>query len=377
MEAPEATLANADTELQDLHEQIAEIGEEDVEAVAQAYDEFTTVLDRYEDRATDRDDFQGYIEFREKLSAELGSLPSDLPHRDAFEAADEELTTGVTSVLKERNFDRARDYLEPARELVELKNRRAEVEARYRNARNELQKRQSKLESEITELERLLKLGDADLDAPVELIKEPIEAYNDAVAEAFARFKQEAPARAVLDLLAETSAYPLVDYRTPPENLVNFLEKSSVGEKPISKVLDFAGYSSSKLDHYVDDPQAFRANVATNQTYLASLDATPLQVTWPPGSAEGLQWQLRERIAVVGRFADDEVVALARDVKELGQRDDFEELRTSASAQAELSEHERTRLRDGTIERDLAETGDELEAVSEALAAHPPLSRRF
>ncbi|MFC6991587.1 hypothetical protein ACFQH3_07350 [Haladaptatus sp. GCM10025707] len=374
---PEQVLREADTELQTLHDDLTEHGRSTVDVVSEAYDEFTAILDRYEDRATDRDDFQGYIEFREKLSEQLASLPDDLPHRDAFEAADEELTTGVTSVLKPRNFDRARGHLEPARELAELRDEWAETKERYRSARSALQRNRSEREDEVNELTRIQELGAADLDAPVELIHEPIDAYNDAVREAFESFKRSTSAREVLDLVADTTAYPLVGFRPPPDNLRRFLADSPAGDESISRLLDLADYSTSKLDHYVADPQAFRANVATNRTYLATLDASPLCVSWPPESADALRFRLREYIAVVGRFAVDDVVALARDVRECCRRSDFEELRTSASAQADLTAEERARLRDGSIDRELAAARDERDAIDDVLAAHPPLAKRF
>ncbi|WP_338728597.1 hypothetical protein [Haladaptatus sp. DJG-WS-42] len=376
MDAPAERLQAADAELQEIDERIAEIGRQNLDAVADAYKEFSAVLDRYEDRATDRDDFQGYIEFREQMAEVLGSIPDDLPHRDAFTEADDELTTGVTSVLKHANFDRARSQLEPAREYAELRSREQDVQGTYRDARSALQKEQSTLETERNELERLKRLGEADLDAPVSLLREPIEAYNDAVAEAFDSFTHAASARAVLDLVAETTAYPLVEYRPPPENLHEYVHESAVGEESLSRLLDLAGYSSSKLDHYVENPQAFRSNVATNQSYLSGLSATPLQVSWPPVASDALGWHMRERIAVVGRFATDEVVALARAVRDLGLRDDYERLRTSATARESLSETDRTRLRAGEIERDLTTHRASLDSVREILATYPPLGRR-
>ncbi|WP_332898967.1 DUF7118 family protein [Haladaptatus sp. CMSO5] len=376
MDAPAAQLKRADAELQDIDERIAAIGRDNLNEVADAYTAFSSVLDRYEDRATDRDDLQGYIEFREQMAEVLSSVSAELPHYDAFTAADDELTTSVTSVLKNANFDRARSQLEPAREIAELRSREQDVRDTYRTARNELQKHQRTLETQLDDLERIKRLGEADLDAPVSLLREPIETYNDAVAEAFTSFKQTASARAILQLVAETTAYPLVEYRPPPENLHDYVHESAVGEESLNRLLDLAGYSPSKLDHYVDTPQAFRSNVATNQSYLRSLSANPLQVSWPPVSADALGWHMRERIAVVGRFASDEVVARARAVRDLGHRDDYEQLRTSASAREELSAEERTRLQDGAVERDCKEHRESLDAVRETLAAYPPLGRR-
>jgi hypothetical protein len=132
-------------------------------------------------------------------------------------------------------------------------------------------------------------------------------------------------------------------------------------------VLEYAGYSRSKLSHYVDDPDEFRRQVARNETYLSRLDATPLTVDWPPPSAAQLRHEAGELVAVVARFADESVVARARSVRDLTFRDDYDRLRRSAVARDELTEAERDRLASGAVADELARLRDERDRLRAAL----------
>ncbi|PSQ41462.1 hypothetical protein BRD07_05295, partial [Halobacteriales archaeon QS_9_68_42] len=80
------------------------VDREAVDSVADAHESVLGVLDRWEKRATDWDDFRGYVEFRDDLSETLGSIPEDVPESDAFLAADDHVKTGgVSKSLTERD----------------------------------------------------------------------------------------------------------------------------------------------------------------------------------------------------------------------------------------------------------------------------------
>ena len=109
----------------DLEAQVEERGEDRLERLADAYRGAERLLERYEERATDYDDFAGFVEFQDAFVEFVENLDSDLPERAAFEAADE---TFQKSRLTEEDFEAAREALSPAREAATLLDR-------YREAR--------------------------------------------------------------------------------------------------------------------------------------------------------------------------------------------------------------------------------------------------
>jgi chromosome segregation ATPase len=168
---------------------------EGLDEVADAYEAVERVLDRWEERATDWDDFEGYVEFRNDISETLASIPEDVPESEAFVEADRHVKTkGVSKSLDEGDFEAAREALSPAAEYAELRAELEAAETRHRKARQRARNRRRELDERIDDLERLVELGEADLDAPVEELREPIERYNEAVRSDFAAFRRDAPA---------------------------------------------------------------------------------------------------------------------------------------------------------------------------------------
>ena len=366
-----AALADADAAYREVDERIADRGEETVEALADAYDEATRLLDRYEGQATGtgRENFKNFIQFQEEFGTLVEDLPDDLPERDAFEAANDRFDKRR---LSDDDFAAARDRLEAAGDIAGLLDERREALAEYREVRRDVRGALADLREEIADRERLVELGAANLDAPVEEIRDPIETYNDAVSEAFGAFRAEASARELLDFVAATDDYPLVEFRDPPESLRQYVESSETGTEPVADLLEYARYSNSKLDHYVDDPAALKRAVATNETYLERLDAGPLQLDWPPRAAAALRWRVDELVSVVARFAPEDVVAALRDVQSVVRDEQrFERLRTAAEARTELSEAERERVASGAVEDELADLRERKQRLEDALAEYP------
>jgi hypothetical protein len=368
-----AELDAAATELDRLRERVDEHGADALDRVAGACEQVDRLFERYEDRATDYDDFEGYVEFQDTFVAFVEDLPDDLPARDAFEAADE---TFQKSRLKERDFDQAREDLRPARELAELFEDWQAARDRYDDARYAAEQRLDAIRDRIADLEATLRYGEADLDAPVGRLRDPVETYDAAVREAFAEFRRDAPARDLLDVLAAAADEPLLDARRPPRRLHEYLRESPVGDEPVPTLLEYAGYSNSKLGHYVDDPGEFQRHVAANETYLDRLAAEPLTVGWPPPTAEQLRYWAGATESVVRRFAPEDVVAALRTVRELTRAPEYGRLREAAVAREELGEEERERLRTGAVESDLAAAREERDLLRTALDEHPELDDR-
>lgn len=362
-------LAEAERSLEEVEAAIDELGADSVARVADWHDRLDGLIDRYRERASGsgRETFQAYVAFEGELDDLMTELPGDLLHRDAFEEAESLLDRRR---LEEGDFDRAREALLPAREVAELLAEREAAEERVRAARHAVEHRRRELEAEIDELESVLTYDDVDFDAPIERLREPIAAYEDAVDAAFEDFLATASARDVLDFLAATAAYPLVDFPEPPDELRRYLRGTPTGEEPVSTLLEWAEFTRSKLDHYVDDSTAFRAHVAGNRTYLARLDAGPLHVGWPPPSAGELRFRARELVAVVERFAPASTVGRLHEVRAVARENDYGRLRRAAVARAELSDEEQRQLRDGSIHDELSALRAERDRLARALEEH-------
>lgn len=362
-------LAEAHETYERRRERVAEIGERDLEALAEAHDRATTLLDRYESRATGTGDFEAFVTFQSVFSEHVEDLPDDLPKRDAFERAVEALDKRR---LTESDFERAREILTEANEVAARLTERKAARERYREARRALVRHRKALDDRIDGLERVQRYGNVDLDAPVEQSKEPITAYDEAVRDSFARFRREESARVVLQFVVATAAYPLVSVRQPPADLCRYVEQYEAGAEPIPTLLEYSEYSASKLDHYVADPRELKRHVATHRTYLTSLDATPLEIGWPPPPPDRLWWRARELVSVVSRFAPEEVVAKLRQVRALARdRERYQRLREAARARETLDAGTRERLRSGDVGRELETLRAERERLAEALSTYP------
>lgn len=364
-------LEAAAAELEAAEAAVEDRGEARLKRIREATDDALSLLDEYEGSATGSggENFRAYVEFQEEFATFVEKLDDDLPYLDAFEEA---LDTVDKRRLTADDFAAAREALAPAREATAVLGRRATAGKAYRDARRAAGKRQSELQDAIAERERLLELGNADLDAPVNELRDPIDAYNGAVENAFESFRAETPAREVLEFASTAQRFPLVSVPKPPDELRGYVHEQTAGEETIPQLLEYADYSRSKLAHYVDNPDELKRRVATHQTYLGRLDGSGLTIEWPPAGADALRIICDELIAVVSRFAPEDVVSQLRDVRAL-TRDNgrYRRLRNAAVAIEELGPDERERLRSGTIQAELESLHDDLIDVERALEAHP------
>ncbi|MFC7070007.1 DUF7118 family protein [Halobaculum lipolyticum] len=359
-----AALREARDRRADAERAVAEHGEATLATVGDAVDRLDRLLERYADSATGTGDFQAYVEFQGEFASVVEDLDEDVPGHEAFERANEAVDGRR---LSESDFERAREALAPVRDLAGRLDEREAATNAVHEAERDAQRRVGALDDRIDELERLVELGEADLDAPVDDLREPVVGYDDAVRDAFAEFRREAPARAVLSFVAEAADTPFVDYTAPPPELVEFLAETPAGDEPITDLLAYADYSASKLDHYVDDPGTFTARVRPHRTYLERLSADPLTVGWPPPSAETLRFQREELVSLVAKFADEDVVARARALRDAADHPEYERLRRAAAAEAELSDAEFERVAAGAAAEELAAARARRAALSAAL----------
>ncbi|MFO7925792.1 MAG: DUF7118 family protein [Halobacteriota archaeon] len=356
-----------------LRSELADEGldREELETVADAYRSVEAVLDRWEERATDWDDFEGYVKFRNDLAETLESIPDDVPERDAFVDADDCVKTGgVSKSLRSGDFDAAREALAPARRYAGLRADLESASEKHRAAKRRAGEQRRALRERIRTLERLAELGEADLGAPIDRLHGPIEAYNARVAEAFETFRREATAETFLEFVDGAAHTPFVDYEAPPAELLEYVRSRDAGEYPIEKFLEYATYSPSKLTHYVDDADLLKRRVATNRTYLERLSAEPLNVEWPPETAERLRFRIDELVGIVGRLGDETAVATLREIRSLTRDDEYERIRRAARAAEELTEKQQERLERGEVEEALGTAREALETLESSLDEH-------
>ncbi|PSQ57777.1 hypothetical protein BRD22_00245, partial [Halobacteriales archaeon SW_8_68_21] len=176
------------------------------------------------------------------------------------------------------------------------------------------------------------------LDADLGRLRDPIEAYDEAVREAFREFFKSASAREVFAFLDRADGTPFVDVDVPPTDLAEYVKTHAAGEEPPATLLEYADYTNSKLEHYVDDPGALRTAVAVHRTYLERLDGEPLTLDWPPKPGDELAYEIDELVPLVGRIADDDTVATLRSVRELARSDEYERLRRAAEVRHALDD---------------------------------------
>ncbi|WP_122089482.1 DUF7118 family protein [Halalkalicoccus subterraneus] len=365
----EPRLADAHEEYDAARTAVEEFGEDELRRLERVRDRLRELFERYEDRATGTGDFRGFIEFQSQLDALVSELPEGARHRESVEAVEDCFDKRR---LNAGDFERARAELEPVDEDIDRLRERERARERLREARLDAEGRIEELEREVSAYDDLLALSDVDLDAPVADLRVPIEGYNRAVDAAFSKYLERASAREVVSFLDRTEWFPLVDTPRMPADLRAYIERAEAGTEPIPKLLEYAEHSRSKLDHYVADADALKRAVTTQRTALERIDATPLQLEWPPRPADELRYRLRELRAVVTGFAPVETIAHLREVREVARDPDYERLRRAAEVRERLDERERERLVSGAVGDDREQAIEERERLREALGRYAP-----
>ena len=358
-----AALRERYDELRRLESRIAALGRDRVEATADAYRRAHRVLDQYEDDAVGTGDFGSYVQFEGAFANAVDV--DDVPAADAFAAADEAVDKRR---LSEADFAAAREALDPAGEYVDLLSDRDDTIDEYRIARKRAREARDALADRLSELRDVADMADADIDAPVDRLRDPIESYNESVREAFDAFYRSASAREVLAFIERADATPFVDVDVPPTDLREYVDDHAAGDEPLPTLLEYADYSNSKLDHYVDDPGALRTAVAVHRTYVDRIDPEPLTVGWPPSPGDELVYEVDELVPLVSRVADDDTVATLRSIRDLARTDEYARLRRAAVVRDALDDDELALVEAGAVDERVAEAERTLALVEDVLA---------
>lgn len=365
-------LRTAIAEYKQAQQAIDRRGRENLQELQEAYEEATTLLAAYEDRATDTgiQEFMNFAEFKRQFETLVTEIDPALPASDAFDHAYEAIDKRRLSTS---DFEAARDALEPVRSELALFEDEQTARDKVLAAKQHAQQRREKLTAEIDRLEDLVRFENVTFDAPIEELNEPIETYNTAVQAAFQQWRQEKPVRDVFALLERAEYYPLVSFEKPPTALTEFLAETSAGDRPIAELLELATYSRSKLTHYVENPRAFKREIASARTYLQELDATPLTIAWPPPPAAMVPWRTRALRAVCGRMLTEETIAQLRTIEALAREDRYERLRRVAMATERLDADQRAKLQSGELAAELDAKRADRETIDTALDELPDM----
>ncbi|MFC6753767.1 DUF7118 family protein, partial [Halorubrum tibetense] len=270
--------------------------------------------------------------------------------------------------LSEADFAAAREALDPAGAYVDLLTDRDDATDEYRAARKAAREAHDDLTARLAALREVADMADADLDADVARLRDPVEEYNESVREAFRSFYRSASARDVFAFLDRADDTPFVDADLPPADLREYVAEYAAGEEPLPTLLEYADYSNSKLDHYVDDPGALRTAVAVHKTFIDRIDGEPLTIDWPPAPGDELAYEIDELIPLVSRVAGDETVATLRSIRDLARSDEYERLRRAAEVRDALDDPELALLESGAIDDRVREAERTLELVEDVLA---------
>lgn len=337
---------------QSIQSTIGEIGRDRLDELDRLYNRFDTLLSTYKESASGsgRETFEQYIAFQSELETFETSLPEDGLETGVFEDAIDYLDQRR---LQESDFEEARVILEPAVDTLGILTERDEARNSFTAAKRAVEQRIDELTDEIDHLQELLAFEDTDFDVPVDQLRSLIEAYNQAVRDDFSSYKSNTSSREFIQFLETTTAYPLIEFPSPPPELVDYLESTEVGTEPTPRVLEYTNYTRSKLSHYVDDPSTFQARIGANQTYLDRLSADPLMISWPPPAPDELHWRIRELTSIINRFAPAETVRKLNDLQKFSHQDDYLDLRLAARADAALDEQEKQRLTTGELREEL------------------------
>lgn len=336
-----------------------------IDEVTDAYRRAIGLLDAYEDRATGSGDFKGYVEFRQRFDRLVEVLADDLPHRDAFEAAQAAVDHRR---LNERHFTEARNALSPVEDLIETNRARTDARSRLRDARHELVEHRERLQARCDSLAQLASLDPDAIDADVTTLSEPVESYNSAIEEDFATFLRETPSRELLGTYHRLRHFSLLDIEQPPDDLVAFLSEHPVGHEPVPVILEYLDYSRSKLAHYVDDPGRFHGELRPDAPYLESLSAEPFRLDWPPPEASQFRWYLRELRQAVDRFATESTVATLRAIETVCRDSDrYSVLRSAAVLQHDLTPAERELVQSRDVEDELTDVQQAIDRIDTLL----------
>lgn len=199
-----------------------------------------------------------------------------------------ELTVRKTRM---RDFYAARRLLIKFSKPVEVKKDRDAKLDRYRSYHRKLENRAKELKAQIAQMKNvpMPEKGPEEVDE----VKMALEEYNEAATGAFVDFFAHAPCVEALSLALRASSIPEIDFPKPKNResvneLVHALEEEHVrkafGTGNLSRLVEAAGFSEKRLEHFVADYKWFQRKLQENVEWLSEVVARgsmALKLSWP------------------------------------------------------------------------------------------------
>ncbi len=356
------------TEIDDVNEQIRDVGRVRLELVEQFNQEIRTLIRSFEETP---DTYRNFVDLSKRLEriarrVEKAHSEASLDHTEHFDKA--------LAVLKKRKFEAATEELDHIPHLGLLARQRQLVE-QYKKAYATKRTRYDSLEREIATKSAyygsLQRVETASFEE-VSSLEERIDAYNAGVGAFLEAYFRQAPAAESLKTSLDACYHPELGFPQPPrhdhaQRLLAFMQREGLGSLPLHRLLEYAAYSDNKLSHFVTDTTAFRQVMEANITWLEALDDVKhrailkLSLTEP---ASSLILRLPRVIAFLSnRGAPTEMITFLRDIQRLATSGRFELIRATTMVNREHLEH----IQRGAHVRDLTALNEEHARLAEEL----------
>lgn len=347
----DVALDEARSRLETATASVEAVGEDTARDTKRYYDRLVDLMDRYEESATGTGEFQEYVAFQDALADLLSDLDrATVTDRAAFEDA---LDRFERRIIREKDFRRARADLEAVRDVAEAVETADRLRRRLANDRGRLSSRLRNLEHErsriVRHIDELESVSDVDPEPLVTAVRE----YNDRVRDEFTTFREEAAAIEVARVGFKARLFPLAE--VPPirdEDAIEVLASSGLGSESVPTVLEYAGYSDSKLSHYVDRPRWLREHLPVSWFETVNGDAFAIALDTDAGV---LCHRAPALAKVIEGFANPETIARLRRLRDMAVDGSYERMRRAH------------RLAENRATTDVEAARRELSAVEEAI----------
>ncbi|MFB6283014.1 MAG: hypothetical protein ABEK59_03645 [Halobacteria archaeon] len=352
---------DTETKIQELRrnrEKVEGYKEPGLEESIELYRELADYMDRYREEAVGRENFEAYLEFQ-SLVAEIEEKLEE--NRDElYKPGKIERVVNIFEKRKldESHFEKAEDILSELREIVETRDRVDKLEKQLDRRMNKLRNRKKKLEVEVNRREKKIESIENAPDADPEELVELIEEYNEDVKTEYIEFRDSSPVTDVIDLCRKTATKSLVPSPDFTARDVSNLEKTGLGNAEVDTVLQYMGYTDSKLSHYLEGVTNLEFRRAVPTEFLEGFDGYGYQID--PGLEDHpgeLEHRISQITSCIDEFASPETVGKLRRIKKEVARNGYVEKKRALKAKGNTEKDTRE------IEKEIENRKDEIQEI--------------
>ncbi len=192
--------------------------------------------------------------------------------------------------MKMRDFYSARRLLMKFSKPIEVKKERDFKLDQYRSYHKKLENQSKELEDEIEKAKRVPQpeLSTSEIKEAENRVKE----YNAAAAGAFVNFIAQAPCVDAISMALRASSIQDLGFPAPKDResiaeLIRLLKEENVckafGSENLTKLVEVAGFSDKRLEHFVKDYKWFQRKLQENSDWLSEVTTQgrrTLEIQW-------------------------------------------------------------------------------------------------